>query len=62
VWGWAQLLTSEALYQACRFPHRPDVQRLILDQRSPMLAKNVGKPYRRDSRSDWEEVREQLTR
>src|SRR5205814_1777426 len=48
--------TSEALYQACRFPHRADVQKLILAERSPMGAKMRSKPYRSDSRSDWEQV------
>ena len=52
-----RILTSEALYQACRFPHRPDVQRLIIAQRSPMTAKMKGKPHRNDSRSDWSRVR-----
>ncbi len=28
--------TSEALYQACRFPHKPDIQKLIIGQVSPM--------------------------
>jgi ribA/ribD-fused uncharacterized protein len=51
------ILTSEALYQACRFPHLPDVQRLIIAQRSPMTAKMKSKPYRKDSRSDWDAVR-----
>ena len=49
--------TAEALYQACRFPHRPEVQRLILDQKSPMTAKMKGKPHRSDTRPDWDEVR-----
>jgi ribA/ribD-fused uncharacterized protein len=49
--------TSEALYQACRFPHLPDVQQLILEQSSPMTAKMRSKPYRSQSRSDWELVR-----
>jgi ribA/ribD-fused uncharacterized protein len=49
--------TSEALYQACRFPHLPDVQRLILDEVSPMTAKMRSKPYRNQSRADWDEVR-----
>ena len=31
-----RILTSEALYQACRFPHLPHVQRLIIAQVSPM--------------------------
>jgi type I restriction enzyme S subunit len=51
------ILTSEALYQACRFPHRADVQKLILAERSPMGAKMRSKPYRSDhTRRDWEEV------
>lgn len=49
------ILTSEALYQACRFPHMPEVQKLIIDQRSPMTAKMKSKPYRKDSRPDWED-------
>ena len=54
--------TIEALYQACRFPHRPDVQRLIIRQHSPMTAKMVSKPYRDDSRSDWDQVRIKIMR
>lgn len=45
--------TSEALYQACRFPHKPDLQRLIIEQRSPMTAKMKGKPFRHETREDW---------
>ena len=47
--------TTEALYQACRFPHRPEVQRRIIEQQSPMSAKMKSKPYRADSRPDWEQ-------
>ena len=47
------ILTSEALYQACRFPHLPEVQRTIIAQKSPMAAKMKSKRYRRDSRDDW---------
>lgn len=54
------ILTSEALYQACRFPHKSDLQKLIISQRSPMTAKMKSKPYRKDSRSDWDEVRVQV--
>ncbi len=56
------ILTSEALYQACRFPHLPQVQRLIIDQRSPMTAKMKSKPYREDSRTDWDSVRVRIMR
>lgn len=52
-----EIRTSEALYQACRFPHLPDIQREILEQRSPMTAKMKGKPHRADSRPDWNHVR-----
>lgn len=52
-----RILTSEALYQACRFPHLPDIQKLILGQTSPMAAKMKSKPYRKDSRPDWDDVR-----
>ncbi len=57
-----RILTSEALYQACRFPHRPEVQRLILEQTSPMTAKMKSKPYRHDSRPDWDHVRVKIMR
>ena len=49
--------TSEALYQACRFPHLPNVQMKIIDQRSPMTAKMASKKHIDESRSDWMEIR-----
>ena len=57
-----RIRTSEALYQACRFPHMPDVQRLIIEQTSPMTAKMRSKPYRKDSRPDWDAVRVKIMR
>lgn len=51
------ILTSEALYQACRFPHMQDVQKKICLEKSPMSAKMVSKPFRPQSRSDWDNVR-----
>lgn len=58
----SRILTVEALYQACRFPHRPEVQRKIIEQTSPMTAKMVGKPFRDDSRADWDRVRVKIMR
>lgn len=58
----AAIRTSEALYQACRFPHRPELQVKIIEQTSPMTAKMVGKPYRDDSRPDWDRVRTKIMR
>lgn len=60
--GGAVIRTSEALYQACRFPHRPELQVKIIEQTSPMTAKMVGKPYRDDSRPDWDRVRTKIMR
>ena len=56
------ILTSEALYQACRFPHLADVQRLIIGQKSPMTAKMKSKVYRHQSRPDWNRVRVRIMR
>ena len=54
--------TSEALYQACRFPHRPQVQQQIIAERSPMTAKLRVAPIRRDTRADWGGVRVSIMR
>lgn len=47
----------EALYQACRYPYYPEIQRKILEQSSPMTAKMVSKPHLSKTRSDWDKVR-----
>ena len=49
--------TSEALYQACRFPHYPSIQREIVLQRSPMSAKMKSRRHREYTRPDWNRVR-----
>ncbi len=54
--------TSEALYQACRFPHLPDIQKRIIEEKSPMTAKMASKPHRRNSRPDWDQVRIDIMR
>src|SRR5260370_5898718 len=54
--------TSEAQYQACRFPHFRDIQRMIIEGISPMTAKMKSKPYRDRSRPDWEAVRARVMR
>ncbi|MBY8934858.1 NADAR family protein [Pseudomonas fluorescens] len=55
-------LTSEALYQACRFPHLPELQMLITSQTSPMTAKMKIKAHLPDSRKDWLRVRVRIMR
>lgn len=57
-----EIRTPEALYQACRFPHLPDVQRVIIAQRSPMTAKMKSKMYRNQTRPDWDAVRVDIMR
>lgn len=52
-----RIRTVEALYQACRFPHLPDVQAMILNEASPMTAKMRSKPLRGATRPDWDQVR-----
>jgi ribA/ribD-fused uncharacterized protein len=49
--------SSEALYQACRYPNNPEIQKKIIHQSSPMTAKMVGKPNRADTREDWQKTR-----
>lgn len=54
--------TSEALYQACRFPHLPDAQRRIIGARSPMTAKRLAGALREESRPDWVAARAAVMR
>lgn len=51
-----RIRTSEALYQACRFPDHPNIQKAIIDEKSPMAAKMRTKPDRDKTRADWNEV------
>lgn len=57
-----KILSSEALYQACRFPDLPDVQQLIINEKSPMTAKMKSKPHRTNTREDWDNVRVAIMR
>lgn len=54
--------TTEALYQACRYPHLPEIQLIIINQTSPMAAKMKSKANYQHSRSDWEEVKVSVMR
>ena len=56
------ILTSEAIYQACKYPSLPDVQEKIIEQKSPMAAKMVGKPFRTEVRPDWYNIRIKVMR
>jgi len=54
--------TSEALYQACRFPHLPEIQQLVIEQTSPMTAKMYARKHLQHTREDWDSVRVALMR
>ncbi|MCE6958727.1 NADAR family protein [Cereibacter sphaeroides] len=48
--------STEALYQALRFPDHPEVQRAILDEKSPMFAKRKAYETIGLTRADWQVV------
>lgn len=49
--------SSEALYQALRFPNLPDLQREILDQPAPILSKRHAYTRIGETRPDWGRVK-----
>lgn len=57
-----KIFTVEALYQACRYPHSPEIQKRIIDAKSPMTAKMISKSNLSMCRSDWMQVRVQIMR
>lgn len=56
------ILTTEALYQAMRYPLFPDIQNEIIIQNSPMTAKMISKKYRDKTRQDWDDIRVKIMR
>jgi len=55
--NWDILSSSEALYQLCRFPGHPNLQREIAAQLHPMAAKKVAYNHLDKTRSDWNVVK-----
>ncbi len=53
---------SECLYQACRFPLFPDIQQLIINQKSPINAKKISRENNHLTRQDWEVVKFDIMR
>tara|TARA_R110002020_G_scaffold475301_1_gene709505 strand:- start:306 stop:908 length:603 start_codon:yes stop_codon:yes gene_type:complete len=49
--------TAEALYQACRYPLFPEIQKEIIEQHSPMTAKMISRKYLAKTRQDWESIK-----
>ncbi len=48
--------TSEHLYQALRFPDHPQIQWEIINERSPMKAKWIGRSHIDRTRQDWDQI------
>lgn len=48
-----QLRTSEALYQALRFPDNPEIQMEIIKFSSPISAKKFARMHNHKTRTDW---------
>lgn len=57
-----KILTSEALYQLCRFPAYPEIQLEIIAQTSPMYAKKIARHYENLTRKDWMLIRHKVMR
>ena len=49
--------SSELLYQACRFPLFPEIQKEIFQTKNPMDAKKVSRKYVALTRQDWDSVK-----
>lgn len=49
--------TSEALYQALRFPDYPEIQQQIIENKSPISAKKFGRTKLENTRKDWNQHR-----
>lgn len=58
----ATIGSSEALYQALRFPHLPEFQREVLDQPAPILAKRHAYTRVAETRPDWDRVKVNVMR
>src|ERR1039457_3030514 len=52
-----EIRTTEAIYQSCRFPHLPEIQQKIIEQKSPMLVKMISNTNKKKSREDWDSIR-----
>jgi len=53
--------SSESLYQCLRFTSHPDIQREILENKSPKGSKMVSKKYRKEfTRKDFDEIKVEL--
>lgn len=53
--GDVEIASSEHHYQASRFPDAPEIQELVLAQKTPMAAKRTAYEHIDRTREDWQE-------
>ena len=49
--------SSEILYQACRYPDYPDIQKAIITQGNPYEAKQTARSFESKTRAGWDKNR-----
>jgi len=54
--------TSEALYQALKFPDFANIQQQIIDAKSPMTAKMISRHHQQYMSSNWNSIRVDVMR
>lgn len=52
----------EALYQSCKYPLYPNIQKEILSQDNAMKAKYISRKYAKFQRQDWDDVKFSIMR
>lgn len=52
----------EALYQCCKYPLYPEIQKEIISQDNAMKAKHVSRNYSKFQRQDWETIKYSIMR
>lgn len=57
-----KIRTTEALYQACRFPYNSEIQKIIIAEPSPMKVKMISNSNKLLSREDWDDIKVKIMR
>lgn len=52
--------TTEAYFQAQKFPHHPEYQEMIRKERSPFIVKKLGGSRKIKIREDWEQIKDEV--
>ena len=54
--------STEVLYQSLRYPHLPNLQKIILIEKSPLSAKRKSYQYIEKTREDWDYAKNNIMR